>query len=85
MAERTDFQWEDPPPKYQRPPGDLAKLLPALQQRPGEWARLRTYATQASAGGVTAHLARRYGPDGYEFVNRGKAVYGRFVGEGEHD
>lgn len=82
----TEIVFEEPPLDGRRKANrDHAAVTRALRERPGEWARVFTCDTAASAGDTTwqinhGHLLP-YRPKGaFEATARGKTVYARYVG-----
>lgn len=77
--------WEDPPARGRDASliPELVALIPRLKERPGSWARLRTYKSATGAGGAKAKAKDAPELAHLEFrasrVDGGSALYGRYV------
>jgi len=80
--------WEDPPPEHvNKGTGGIRKIhwkdvLRPLSSSPNRWARIAEYGIIATAQVTAWQLTNGYCelPAGqYEFVYRGRFVYGRFL------
>jgi hypothetical protein len=81
--DEEEIVWEDPPPS-KKPNVNWRTRSEILKKKPGKWAKLKTYSLQGTAGNAAHALNSGFNnsiPKGdFEFVSRGKAVYGRYIG-----
>lgn len=81
--------WETPPPRRpgrtSRTIDTILEALPALQGRPGEWARVAVYSSKSSAGSARTACQKKDEFNGLEFRasqvgGPGSRLYARWIG-----
>lgn len=89
LTKTAGLVWEDPPPhrpgRTSRTVTAILDALPALQSRPGEWARVCVYPSKSSAGTARSLCRKRPEFAGLEFASTstggpGSRLYARWIG-----
>lgn len=88
VSPEIELVWEEPPPSNRgggnSMTGRFIGMLPALKDRPEQWARLASWSGKSSAASAAKRL-RKVGPAGYEYkpvIREGRSLlYARYMGE----
>lgn len=84
LPEPVAVVWEDPPPAkgLGRGRSKYPALFALLRQHQGRWALLYTIGGKTNNGGIGSYLRKiaLAAGGGFEVVQRGRKVYGRYVG-----
>lgn len=65
------------PPRKSR---QYAEFHDELVARKGSWAAIGNYKSVSSATSMASYFKKNYGARGFEFTNRDRMVYARFIG-----